>query len=183
MELTTIAKPYANAVFEIAQQNKSFIDWRSILEVGATIANDATIHTFISSPNPAKANKIGAIFAIFSSALDRELSKQEKTFVDLLLKNNRINALPSILKLFNAMSNLSSNTKSFHVISAYKLSEKEKEEIIKNLSDKYKAMVSIDTEIDKNLICGVVIKEGDKVIDLSTKACLHKLNLQLSSTY
>ncbi|VVM20420.1 hypothetical protein BSPWISOXPB_9110 [uncultured Gammaproteobacteria bacterium] len=34
MELTTIAKPYANAVFEIAQQNKSHADWKGVLEVG-----------------------------------------------------------------------------------------------------------------------------------------------------
>jgi F0F1-type ATP synthase delta subunit len=42
------------------------------------------------------------MIAIFTSALGRALSKQEKAFVDLLLKNGRINALPSILALFSA---------------------------------------------------------------------------------
>jgi F-type H+-transporting ATPase subunit delta len=37
VELTTIAKPYANAVFEIAQQNKSHADWKGVLEVGASV--------------------------------------------------------------------------------------------------------------------------------------------------
>jgi F-type H+-transporting ATPase subunit delta len=49
------------------------------------------------------------------------------------------------------------------VTSAYKLSKKEEDEIIKDLSDKYKTTVSIDIEIDENLVGGVVIKEGDKV--------------------
>jgi hypothetical protein len=45
------AKPYANAVFEIAQQNKSHADWKGVLEVGASVANDATMRAFVASPN------------------------------------------------------------------------------------------------------------------------------------
>jgi F0F1-type ATP synthase delta subunit len=40
--------------------------------------------------------------------------------------------------------------------------------------------VSIDIEIDENLVGGVVIKEGDKVIDLSIKARVNELGSQLS---
>lgn len=180
MELTTIAKPYANAVFEIAQQNKSHADWKGVLEVGVSVANDATMRAFVASPNSTKANKAKTMIAIFTSALGRALSKQEKAFVDLLLKNGRINALPSILALFSAMSDLNSDAKAFHVTSAYKLSKKEEDEIIKDLSDKYKTTVSIDIEIDENLVGGVVIKEGDKVIDLSIKARVNELGSQLS---
>jgi F-type H+-transporting ATPase subunit delta len=78
------------------------------------------------------------------------------------------------------MSNLNSDAKAFHVTSAYKLSKKEEDEIIKDLSDKYKTTVSIDIEIDENLVGGVVIKEGDKVIDLSIKARVNELGSQLS---
>ncbi|VVM20418.1 hypothetical protein BSPWISOXPB_11333 [uncultured Gammaproteobacteria bacterium] len=48
------------------------------------------------------------------------------------------------------------------------------------MSDKYKTTVSIDIEIDENLVGGVVIKEGDKVIDLSIKARVNELGSQLS---
>ncbi|CAB5498658.1 ATP synthase delta chain (EC [Bathymodiolus thermophilus thioautotrophic gill symbiont] len=180
MELTTIAKPYANAVFEIAQHNKSHAHWRGVLEVGASVANDATMRAFVASPNSTKANKAKTIVTIFTSALDRALSKQEKTFIGLLLENDRINALPSILELFDAMSNLSSDAKAFHVISAYKLNKKEEDQIVKDLSDKYKTTISIDTEIDEDLVGGVVIKEGDKVIDLSIKARVNELGSRLS---
>jgi F-type H+-transporting ATPase subunit delta len=76
---------------------------------------------------------------LLAPALGRALSKQEKAFVDLLLKNGRINTWPSILALFSAMSDLNSDAKAFHVTSAYKLSKKEEDEIIKDLSDKYKS--------------------------------------------
>jgi hypothetical protein len=63
------------------------------------------------------------------------------------------------------------------VTSAYKLSKKEEDEIIKDLSDKYKTTVSIDIEIDENLVGGVVIKEGDKMHPpLKHPSSLHEIH-------
>lgn len=183
MELTTVAKPYANAIFEIAEQDNTHAHWRSILELGELIANDATMRVFVASPRLSKTNKLEAIATVFSSALGRDLNKQEERFVGLLLDNDRIDALPNILELFDAMSNLRSDAKVFYVISAYKLNKKEEDEIIRDLSDKYKTTISIDTEIDDNLVGGVVIKEGDKVIDLSIKARVDALGSQLSVSH
>ncbi len=183
MELTTIAKPYANAIFEIAEQNKSHSDWRGVLEAGAQLADDANMQAFIASPSATKANKAEALAVLFKSVLGRALSTEETTFVALLLDNGRVNALPSILALFDARINLISDAKTFHVISAYKLSAKEEKQIVSDLSDKYNTTVSIDTEIDDGLVGGVVIKEGDKVIDLSIKARINELGSHLSVTH
>lgn len=180
MELTTIAKPYANAVFEITQQNSSYSDWKAVLEVGASITENAMIRDFIASPNSSKVKKVEAIAAVFASALSRVLSKQETAFVNLLLDNGRMNALPNILELFDAKSSLSSDAKVFEVISAYQLSAMEEKKIIGDLSDKYNTAVSIETSVNENLLGGVVIKEGDKVIDLSVKARANKLGSCLS---
>ncbi len=180
MELTTIAKPYANAIFDIAEQNKSHSDWKGVLEAGAQLVGDATMQAFITSPGATRANKSEAMTTLFKSILGRALNTNEINFVVLLLDNGRVNALPSILALFDAMTNLSSDAKAFHVTSAYKLSAKEVKQIVSDLSDKYNTTVSIDTEIDDSLIGGVVIKEGDKVIDLSTKARVDELGSCLS---
>jgi F-type H+-transporting ATPase subunit delta len=180
VEITTIAKPYANAIFEIAEQNKSHSDWRGILEAGAKLANDENMQAFIASPSTTSENKAQAVAAVFKSILGRAISKEETVFVTLLLDNGRISALPSMLESFDIMSNLSSDAKAFHVISAYKLSAAEEKQIVTDLSDKYSATVSIDTEVDESLVGGVVIKEGDKVIDLSIKARVDELGSRLS---
>ncbi|SMN12096.1 ATP synthase delta chain [uncultured Candidatus Thioglobus sp.] len=180
MELTTIAKPYANAIFQIAEKSQFHQSWRDILTVGAAIANDAAMRVFIASPGITKANKMKATIAIFESALKRELTQKETTLINLLLKNDRISALPSILVLFDELSNLCSDAKAFQVTSAYKLSTKEEGQIVKDLSEKYNTTVSIESEIDENLVGGVVIKEGDKVIDLSIQARVSALGSHLS---
>ncbi len=180
MELTTIAKPYANAIFEIAEQNQSHSDWKGVLEAGTQLANDISMQTFIASPGTSGEDKTEVVVALFKSILGRALSKQENSFVVLLLDNSRIDALPSMLELFDVMSNLSSDAKAFHVVSAYKLSTAEEKQIVSDLADKYNTTVSIDTEIDENLVGGVVIKEGDKVIDLSIQARVNELGSRLS---
>ncbi|SMN13296.1 ATP synthase delta chain [Bathymodiolus heckerae thiotrophic gill symbiont] len=180
MELTTIAKPYANAIFEIAQKNKSYADWKDVLEVGALVADDATMCAFVSSPSATKFDKVRTMTAVFESALGRMLNRQEASFVNLLLENGRIRVLPDILDSFKVMANLGSDAKAFRVISAYKLSTTEEKQIVSDLSDKYNTTVSIDTEVDENLVGGVVIKEGDKVIDLSIQARVDELSSCLS---
>ena len=132
--------------------------------MGASIAEDAMMCAFVASPSANKAKKVEVLTGVFKSALGRALSKEETAFVNLLLENGRIVVLPSILELFDAKSNLDSDAKVFHVISAYRLSATEEKEIISNLSDKYNTTVSIDTEVDENLVGGVVIKAEDTVI-------------------
>lgn len=183
MEFSTIARPYAKVIFEIAEQEQSHQEWKEILEVGAVVVNDAIMRAFIDSPNIAKMDKFLKIIEVFKLALDKKLNKKEIAFIDLLLKNSRISVLPNILELFNAMVMLSSNAKIFQVISAYKLNAKEREKLINDLSRKYNTTVNINTEIDENLIGGIIIKEGDKVIDLSIQAQIHELNLCLSAAH
>jgi len=180
VELTTIAKPYANAIFEIAQQSKSHSDWKAVLEVGAVIAEDVMMCAFVASPSASKAKKAKAVIAVFKSSLGRLLSEKEKAFVGLLLENGRLSVLPSILALFNAKISLGSDAKVFQVISAYQLSAEEEKKIVSDLTDKYNTTVSIDTVVDESLVGGIVIKEGDKVIDLSVKARVDELSSCLS---
>jgi F-type H+-transporting ATPase subunit delta len=60
------------------------------------------------------------------------------------------------------------------------LSDKEEKQIVSDLADKYAANVNIDTSIDASLVGGIVVKDGDKVIDMSIQARINELNIQLS---
>ncbi len=180
MELITIAKPYANAIFAIAEQDKSYSDWKEVLEAGSQLVEDQQMQAFIASPSVAKQEKSSAIIDLLKSILGRDLSSNENSLIDLLLANSRVGVLPSIAQLFEQLMNTTADAKAFNVISAYKLSAAEEKKITSDLADKYKVSVSIDTEIDESLVGGVIIKEGDKVIDMSIKARVDGLNLCLS---
>lgn len=181
MELNTIAKPYASAIFEIADANKTHKDWRALLEAGAQLANDSTLAGFLATPSADKSKKAQVLGDLFQSVLGRNLSKQEGAFVQVLLDNARINVLPGIFQLFCETMDENTDAKTFGVTSAKKLTAKEQQQISDDLSGKYNAKVSIDVEVDETLVGGVIIKEGDKVIDLSIKARLEGLGSRLST--
>jgi len=181
MELVSIAKPYANAVFEIAQQDKSHDDWKAVLEASAALVADAQMQSYLDSPSISKDDKSKAIQSLTTSIVGRSLNTKENEFLSLVLDNDRAAALPSILSLFDDRSNSFDDAKAFTVISAYKLTATEEKNIVKDLAEKYNASVSIETSIDETLVGGLIIKLGDKVIDLSIKARTDELNLCLST--
>ncbi|QKQ24551.1 F0F1 ATP synthase subunit delta [Candidatus Ruthia endofausta] len=183
MELTVIAKPYANAIFELAQQDKSHLQWKMVLDTGAQLLIDEQLRKLIASPDVLKQDKLSTIKALLKSILARELSEHEATFIGMLLDNNRTNALPSIATLFESLMNTTNDVKMFNVISAYQLSKPEKKQIVSDLENQYNKVVSIDTTIDKDLVGGVIVKDGDKVIDMSIKAQVDELRLRLSITH
>ena len=181
MELVSIAKPYANAVFEIAQQDKSHDDWKAVLEASAALVVDDQMQSYLDSPSISKHDKSKAIQSLVTSIVGRALNTKENEFLSLVLDNDRAAALPSILSLFDDRSNSFDDAKAFTVISAYKLTATEEKNIVKDLAEKYNASVSIETSIDETLVGGLIIKLGDKVIDLSIKARTDELNLCLST--
>ena len=180
MELSTIAKPYAQAIFEIAEKNDSLSEWSELLNTDSAIMVDNTTQAFISSPSASKGQKIELICTLLEKATLRELSKQESAFVNLILNNGRIDALDSISSAYDSAVSNANKSKSFQIVSAFELSEAEEKAIVDDLTSKHKTTVIVDTFVDETLKGGVIIKEGDKVIDTSIKAKVDALSVCLS---
>ena len=180
MGLSTIAKPYAQAIFSIAEKANSHSAWSELLSaVSAIVLNDAT-QDFIDSPKINKEQKVQFICALLEKVMHRDLSKQESAFVSLILKNDRKEAIESVANAFEAAITNAKKGKSFKVFSAYELSDAEEKAIFDGLSSKHNTTVNIDIVVDATLTGGVVIKEGDKVVDISIKARVDALSVCLS---
>ena len=180
MELSSIAKPYAQAIFEVAEQSNSISAWSSFLSTACAVLSDESTKAFIASPGKSKNQKFDLISALIARMTSKDLSKQESAFINLVLNNDRSSAISSIANAFESTVSNANKSKNFKVISAYELSEDEQKAIVKDLTSKHKTTVSVETEIDVTLKGGVIIKEGDKVIDTSIKAKVDALGVSLS---
>jgi F-type H+-transporting ATPase subunit delta len=180
MELSTIAKPYAQAIFEIAEKNDSLLEWSELLSTASVIMADDATQAFIASPGTSKGQKVALICALLEKATSRELSEQESAFVNLVLNNGRTESFGSISSAFESSVANANQSKSFQVVSAFELTEEEKKAIVDDLTSKHKTTVTVDTVVDESLKGGVIIKEGDKVIDTSIKAKVDALSVCLS---
>ena len=180
MELSTIAKPYAQAIFEIAEKNDSLSEWSELLSTASAIMADNATQAFIASPGTSKDQKIELICTLLEKATSRELSKQESALINIVLNNGRTDAFGSISSAFDSAVSNANQSKNFQVVSAFELTETEEKAIIEDLTSKHKTTVIVDTVVDETLKGGVIIKEGDKVIDTSIKAKVDALSVSLS---
>ena len=180
MELSTIAKPYAQAIFEIAEKNSSLSEWSELLRTASAIMADDTTQAFVASPSKSKDQKVELICVLLEKATSRELSKQESALINLILNNGRTEAFGSISSAFESSVSNAKQSKSFQVVSAFELTDEEKKAIVDDLTSKHKTTVTVDTVVDETLKGGVIIKEGDKVIDTSIKAKVDALSVCLS---
>jgi len=180
MELSTIAKPYAQAIFDIAEQGSSHSEWSDLLSAASVIMSDNATQAFVASPSTGKDQKIQLIYTVLEKTMARSLSTQESAFIGLILNNDRTEAMSSIADTFEASVLAANQGKNFTVVSAYELSDAEVMAIVDDLSSKHNTAVNVNTLVDDTLTGGVVIREGDKVIDTSIKAKVDALSVCLS---
>ena len=180
MELSSIAKPYAQAIFEIAQESNSVSGWSDFLATATAVISDASTKAFIASPSKSKNQKYDLISALIAKASSKELSKQESALIGLVLNNDRSSAIESIASAYEFAVSNANKSKNFKIISAFELSKNEINAIVEDLTSKHKTTVSVETEVDETLRGGIIIKEGDKVIDTSIKAKVDALSVSLS---
>lgn len=172
-ENLTIARPYAQAIFEIAKEHSSFDGWSQTLEALACAASDETFLKVLQNANSADAVK--DVETLLGDLLD----EQGKNFVALLGENGRFEVLPEIYQEFVRLRDDYLKVKAVELISARPLDEADEQALVEKLERKYNAKISLTKKLDPSIIGGVIIKVGDEIIDASVKTSLHSLSSTL----
>ena len=98
-EKTTIARPYAQAVFELARDNGNSSEWSATLDLLSRIVADGQMQLLLSNPKISDAQ----LFDIVSAIAGDNLPQQSRNFVKILLAANRMQYAPQIRQLFEAL--------------------------------------------------------------------------------
>jgi F-type H+-transporting ATPase subunit delta len=174
-DITTIARPYAAAVFERAKETGQVPGWSDALGLLATIGADPDIARQIANPNVPRGTLRDIVLQVAGDALPAEAAN----LVRLLAQNDRLVVLPELAALFAAMRTAEKGLHAVHVRSAYALTKAEQHALTDALSARLGGSVDLTVEQDKSLIGGVEIRVGDLVIDGSIRAKLDKLATEL----
>jgi F-type H+-transporting ATPase subunit delta len=170
-ELTTIARPYAEAVFARAQETGQVDTWSDSLNLLSVIASDQQMVTQIGNPNLPRERIRDMILSICGSSLPGELTN----LVGLLTENGRLIALPEISVLYEEQRVASQGVRQVLVLSAFPVDAEQEQSLVTILSRKFGAQVELTVEQDPDLIGGVEIRAGDLVIDDSVRGKLKQL--------
>jgi F-type H+-transporting ATPase subunit delta len=174
-ELLTQSRPYAEAIFEIAKDEKSLDIWVDDLSKVVSAMQEDTVRILIDSPDLSQRNKA----EIFVSLFEGEISKKVSNFVLVIGQANRLKLLEKVLENFKSLVALEKKQKNVTVASSYSLEQDQIERIKSALQKRTGSEINVSVEIDKSLIGGIKISYEDQVIDLSLKNKLEALKAQL----
>jgi F-type H+-transporting ATPase subunit delta len=174
-EPSTIARPYAEAAFRLADSQGKLADWSAALANLAAVAADARVKAAVGDPNLPAAKVAG----LFISILAGKLSGDAENFVRVLADNGRLEVLPEIRAQYEALRNQREGVVEAQIISAFEMDAAQVADLVQRLEKRTGRKVRTKVLIDKNLIGGVKVVIGDKVIDGSARAQLGALETAL----
>ncbi len=175
-EKSTIARPYALAIFKLAEGQQQLPKWSETLTLLAAIVEDPAMTTLIGNPRVSHEQLRG----LFHDVGGEQLDDKARSLIDLLIENDRIALLPEIAALYERYRAEAEQVVKAEVISAYKVSADQEKAIAAALKTRLGKEVAISSHIDKSLIGGAIIRAGDMVIDGSVTGHLDRLNTALS---
>jgi len=170
-ESITTARPYAQAAFEEAQKLGELKGWSEVLLALADAVSHSEVRAVVTSPRVQKIQ----IEKLMEGFLGSKASVQQRNFVRLLAENQRLLLLPEIVVLFEALRAEAEKTVNVVVDSAFELSAAQQEKIVKALKTRLGREIKLVCKVNKELLGGVVIRAGDKVIDGSARTRLGEM--------
>ena len=160
-EISTIARPYATAVFNFANESKGLSNWSDTLVLLSAVIQDEHIKSIIEDSKVLDSEREDLILNVCKGKLDENGSN----FVKLLVENKAE----------------AEGTIEAEIIMAEKPTQKTVDDLLKSLEKKFNKKIEGKVVIDKNIIGGTKIVVGDSVIDASVRAQLDNLAFTLKA--
>ena len=167
----SIARPYAKAVFELAQETNSFEEWSTALSQLTAISDDDSFSAVVNDP---RVDKEKVTDLLIDLTKDR-LPEGGTNLINLLVQNDRTGALGDIEQLFAELVAKAQASVKAEVITALALTEQQKVSLASALEARLGLKVQLAETVDPELVGGAIVKAGDLVIDGSAKGRIEKL--------
>lgn len=171
-----LAKKYAVAMFELAQEENKLVEYgEQLAEIGMLFKTQPALKAFMGNPQIQPAAKKELLNKVFGS----DIEKSVHNFILLLIDKRRIALIEEIVGEYEALSNEVRNIVVAHVTTAVPMEQAQEKALTAKLEDITGKHIQLKTHIDKSIIGGVVVKMGDKLIDGSVTSKIQSLGKQL----
>lgn len=176
IELTSLARPYAKAIFSAALEAGEVNSVESELNLLGQAIQTEQINKIIENPELSKTETSAELISVFEA----ELSSLSMRLINVLADNGRLNLLYAIFEIYQDLLQEHNNQSSIEVIVASEPSDESKENIINKLQALHGASANINFKEDASIMGGMFLKVGDETLDLSIKGRVKKLVNQLN---
>jgi len=176
-ELSTVARPYAEALFAMAREEQTLTQWSELLAQMAEVIRLSDVEEALENPMLSHEQ----CFELFSGLLKVDLTEKAQNFVRLLIRNGRMLLLPAIAEQFEYLRHKLEGSALAEITSAFELTEPQLNDLVAALERKFGLKLEPKVTVDADLIGGVRVKVGDQVLDTSVQAQLAHMRDKLAS--
>lgn len=174
-ELSTLARPYAKAVFEMARDDKSYADWSETLETLSALMDNDELKAAVSHPAVSSAQSAELIVAC------GKFEGKAANLVSLMAENNRLELAVHVAQQYETLRAEAEGYIDVAVTSAANMTDEQQQKLTSALKTKLNREIRVSVDVDSTLIGGAIIRAGDLVIDGSVRTKLSKLSASLAS--
>ena len=175
-EKITLARPYAEAAFLLAQERGELGPWSEMLALAATIAADLRIVELTDDPWMTHEQFLKLFLDICGAALNQDGAN----FIRVLHERGRLVLLPEIAALYEQRRAVAENRIDVDVVSAFPVTAEQMQRISAALERRFGRQIDLKSRIDNSLIGGIIIRAGDLVIDGSASGRLRALGTHMN---
>ncbi|MEM7358070.1 MAG: F0F1 ATP synthase subunit delta [Pseudomonadota bacterium] len=169
------ARPYAKALFELAQESSAFEQWAVALNRLAAISQDENFSVLVSDPKVNR-NRVTELLIDLSKEV---LPEGGDNLVNLLVQNDRLEALADIEQQYTELVAKEQASVNAEVVTAMALTDAQKQALESALAKRLGLKVVLEETVDASLLGGAIVRAGDLVIDGSALGRIEKLSTAL----
>jgi F-type H+-transporting ATPase subunit delta len=167
----TTARPYAQAAFEEAQKLSDLKGWSEVLKSLAEAVVNPEVQTAIKSPKVSREKLANFMVEVVGGGL----KPQQINLIRVLAENKRLQVLPEIVAIFEVLKAEAEKNVNVVVESAFELSAAQQDKIVGSLKKRMGREIKMTCTVNKELLGGIVVRAGDKVIDGSARTRLSEM--------
>jgi F-type H+-transporting ATPase subunit delta len=175
--LSTAARRYAEAAFEIALRDKTVDAWRRELDAAAEALADPAIADAVRNPSIPTTVREDAV----RKGLASSVSAPVLNLIVFMIRRGRIDNLGQVAAEFRRLVDERNGIVHATATSALPLDKAELSALTARLEQMTGGTVELDVETDPSLLGGLVVRVGDRLIDGSVRGRLERLRAQLVS--
>jgi F-type H+-transporting ATPase subunit delta len=161
---------YAQAIFELALENQLVEEWDQDLRLASDVLQDEEFAVFLKHAEVPAERKVAAIEAVLT-----EVHPMVRNLVSLLVSRDGVDAMADVQAGYSRLLYEHLGRQRVEVTAAVPLDDAELERITRFAAALTGKEVVVTTQVDENILGGLIIQIGDQLLDGSTSSTLQRM--------
>ena len=167
---------YAQAIFELALEQGQADEWADDLALASQVLRDEEFRTFLNHAEVPADEKIKSVEAVLP-----DVHPLIRNLLNVLVTKGLANLAPELSDAYTKLLDIHHGRQRIEVVTAVALDDAELQSITQVVSTLTGKEVVVTTEVDEDIIGGIVIQIGDQLLDGSTRTHLEALRKRVRS--